>query len=113
MIKEKLEQKIYEEFGKVIKRIYLPEGANILKYKVNEKQGIVGIKITQLELPVKGKFKIMDDRDIASNDYGCPHKYLLNICGFKNSEMQKFRKKYSINYIEGPDNECENGCYKK
>jgi hypothetical protein len=108
MIKEKLEQIIHEEFGKVIQKIRLKDRAKILDYKVTEKQGIIEIKITQFKIQSKGMMKVMDDNYTFSSGYGCPHDYLEPICGFErgNPEIKKFRNKYLINNIEGPDNDC-------
>ena len=109
---KKLDKIIYKEFGNIIKNIKLPEGAKILEYNINYQSALNSfeIKITKLELPRKGNnYRILDDDSRLSRNYGCPHEYLNLICGSKNASpnIKEFIKKYPINHIDVPDNDCE------
>ena len=109
---KKLEKIVYEEFGNIIRDIKLLGGAKILDYKLNYTPALEGfeIKITKLDLSHVGNVgRIIDDDSRLSRKYGCPHDYLNLICGFNNAHpnIKEFRRKYSINNIDVPDNDCE------
>lgn len=86
------------------------EGAIILDYNVDyePERLLFKIKITKLKLP---DGKIMDNKDILSSQYGCPHLYLDQIVGFSDDRLEpkikEFKKKYKIRLIQEPYNNCE------
>jgi hypothetical protein len=128
---KRLEKFVADEFGRVLKEIgslpvsgYLFEfepdqkDVEILDYKVEYKlpeetglaQGSFSIKITKLKLP---SGKIMDDSNVLSSQYGCPHRYLEGICGHRSlrdelhPKMREFAEKYHVDRIKEPNNDCE------
>jgi len=119
--KTELESVVSDEFGKVVKEIEplaLPywilerssnkENVEILDYEVlyNPQFKEFRIKITKLKLP---NGKIMDDKDVLSSQYGCPHVFLEAICGYGeiHPKVEEFKKKYSVRNIDEPHNDCE------
>jgi len=118
-----LEKVVAEEFGKVVKEIGLlvrgwgltknpdidAESAEVLDYEVKyfPQSKDFRIKITKLKLP---NGKIMDDKDVLSSRYGCPHLFLDFICGYGDEvhpKVEEFKKKYSVRHIDEPVNDCE------
>lgn len=119
--KAELEEIVRQEFGKVVKEISplpLPEwilprqpkakNPEILDYGAwyDPQSKIFRIKITKFKLPNE---KIMNDADILSSQYGCPHVFLDFICGSEkvHPRVKKFKEKYSVGSIGYPDNDCE------
>ena len=118
----KLEKIVGDEFGKVVKEIgpvvskwYLADnpdvkGAEILDYNTRYlfDNKYIEIKITKLKLP---DGRIMDDDKISTSQYGCPHAYLEPVCSLGEENLDTriidFRKKFGVDRIEQPDNDCD------
>ncbi len=109
--KEKLERVVYLVFNKTLEEIYL-DGAKIEDFDViyNPERNEFKIKISKLKLP---DGRVMDDEDIFSSQYACPHDYLKPIISLwlwdeeLHPKIRDFRKKYHVDYIQPPNNDCE------
>lgn len=118
--KAKLENIVGKEFGKVIEEIGIQvphwillrnpsaETPKILDYKTeyNPQSKEFRIRITRFRL---SNGKIMDDSDVLSSQYGCPHVVLESICGFSDEihpRIKSFKEEYSVRDINYPINDC-------
>ncbi len=120
--KARLEAMVGQEFGNVLHEIGplplpdwilerqpAPENPKILGYKTKyfpQSRNFM-IEVTRFKLP---NGKIMDNADVLSSQYGCPHVFLGLVCGWSDEihpRIKKFKEEYSVSNISYPVNDCK------